>query len=194
MLTLRNEGASVSGDVNTKTECGIYQEMPELNSEAGKACKGWGHGSKGWKRHAPVFLATQGAEAGEIVSWETCLKPTWTTNETPISKRKYIEVLPQSPALRFVPAKPMLRSIPHSHSHWGHWERHLGLHSRSNQIIVCLVFHLTEFGGDWRGTWPGIREWLCLPTVFWMQVSLFFFFLCSGLNKSTCFPQLPCYG
>lgn len=47
MLTLRNEGASVSGDVNTKTECGIYQEMPELNSEAGKACKGWGHGSKG---------------------------------------------------------------------------------------------------------------------------------------------------
>lgn len=42
MLTLRNKGARVSGDGNTKTECGIYQEMPELNSEAGKACRGGG--------------------------------------------------------------------------------------------------------------------------------------------------------
>lgn len=68
MPTLRNEGARVSGDVNIKTECGIYQEMPVLNSEAGKACRGRRRGSKGRKRHAPVFLATRGAEAGGIVS------------------------------------------------------------------------------------------------------------------------------
>lgn len=42
MPTLRNEGARVSGDVNTKTECGIYLEMPLLNSEAGKVCRGGG--------------------------------------------------------------------------------------------------------------------------------------------------------
>lgn len=58
----------MSGDVNTKTECGIYQEMPVLNSEAGKVCRGWWCGSKGGKQHAPVFLATRGAEAGGIVS------------------------------------------------------------------------------------------------------------------------------
>lgn len=61
------KGQGCLGDVNTKTECGIYLEILVLNCDAGKARRGQGCGSKGSKRHAPVFLATREAEAGGIV-------------------------------------------------------------------------------------------------------------------------------
>lgn len=36
------KGQACLGDVNTKTECGIYLEMPVLNSDTEKACRGRG--------------------------------------------------------------------------------------------------------------------------------------------------------